>query len=324
MRTAWLGNSDRFLKVFGNVELLREYPYFLACAVPATFTAIAIAWIVTWFLKEELFPSAPIPMLYDLDLEAEYNMDPTSLVLFAIELLDIRKDREEAFERFVGAVGPGQPCQEAGLLHPEGATSVVLSASYATLSLIRVLPQPLPENGAEVWQRDRDAASCYFDRARAMNSDLDFPAITDERSGQTRSVDEFEMPSLNIAHRHSASESAYSGEGSMYSEQERVIRRRRQGQTKDELIFIDDVEGKDDIDNAWYLITGVGVIDTLSFSSWRRNQGSIKSRFSFLAGIVRARSGAPGRGGIVTPPVRLQHPDDHVQSPITTVQNFGR
>jgi len=28
-------------------------------------------------------------------------MDPTSLVLFAIELFDIRKDREEAFEWFV-------------------------------------------------------------------------------------------------------------------------------------------------------------------------------------------------------------------------------
>lgn len=28
-------------------------------------------------------------------------MDPTSLVLFAIELFDIRKDREEAFECFV-------------------------------------------------------------------------------------------------------------------------------------------------------------------------------------------------------------------------------
>ncbi|KIK17608.1 hypothetical protein PISMIDRAFT_685058, partial [Pisolithus microcarpus 441] len=48
-------------------------------------------------------PSAPIPMLYDPDLEVKYNMDPTSLVLFAIELLDIRKDKEEAFECFVRA-----------------------------------------------------------------------------------------------------------------------------------------------------------------------------------------------------------------------------
>ncbi|KAI6046460.1 hypothetical protein EDC04DRAFT_3136611 [Pisolithus marmoratus] len=47
------------------------------------------------------FPSAPIPMLYEPDVEVKYNMDPTNLVLFAIELLDIRKDREEAFECFM-------------------------------------------------------------------------------------------------------------------------------------------------------------------------------------------------------------------------------
>ncbi|KAI5999455.1 hypothetical protein EDC04DRAFT_2792760, partial [Pisolithus marmoratus] len=74
-----------------------------------------------------------------------------------------------------GAAGLGQLYLEAGLLHLEGAASVVLSASYATSSSIRVIPQPQPENGAEAWQRDRDAASRYFDRARAMNSDLDVP-----------------------------------------------------------------------------------------------------------------------------------------------------
>jgi len=37
----------------------------------------------------------------DPDPEDKYNMDPTSLVLFAIDLFDIRKDREEAFEYFV-------------------------------------------------------------------------------------------------------------------------------------------------------------------------------------------------------------------------------
>ena len=32
------------------------------------------------------------------ELEHQYNMDPTSLILIALELLDIRKDKEEAFE----------------------------------------------------------------------------------------------------------------------------------------------------------------------------------------------------------------------------------
>ena len=34
-------------------------------------------------------------------VEAKYNMDPTSLVLIALELCDIRDDKEEAFEYFV-------------------------------------------------------------------------------------------------------------------------------------------------------------------------------------------------------------------------------
>ncbi|KAI5999456.1 hypothetical protein EDC04DRAFT_2792763, partial [Pisolithus marmoratus] len=71
------------------------------------------------------------------------------------------------------------------------------------------------------------------------------------------------MPSLEIPHRHSAAESAYSGEGSMYSEQGRVM--------KDELIFIDDFKGE----GYWRRITGTAllVIGVLNFSSWRRNQG---------------------------------------------------
>jgi hypothetical protein len=35
------------------------------------------------------------------ELEHQYNMDPTSLVLIALELFDIRKDKEEAFECFL-------------------------------------------------------------------------------------------------------------------------------------------------------------------------------------------------------------------------------
>ncbi|KAI5999453.1 hypothetical protein EDC04DRAFT_2792695 [Pisolithus marmoratus] len=73
----------------------------------------------------------------------------------------------------------------------------------------------------------------------------------------------------------------------MYLEQEGVTQQRRQGQMKDELIFINDVKGKDDIDNAWYLcvpslvgagtaLLVIGIIGTLSFSSWRQNQGPTK------------------------------------------------
>jgi hypothetical protein len=43
--------ATRFPDTFGHNEFFRKYPYFLACAVPATFTAFA--WLVTFlFLKE--------------------------------------------------------------------------------------------------------------------------------------------------------------------------------------------------------------------------------------------------------------------------------
>ncbi|KAG2351492.1 hypothetical protein BDR07DRAFT_1443909 [Suillus spraguei] len=281
-------------------------------------------------IPQEISPCAPVPMLYDSSLEYKYNMDPTSLVLYAIELYDIRKDKEEAFECFVVAPWPppsatmklvthylpiqtsldhldaseegqrgtvsyyvqsvGGPAGlaklflEAGLLHLEGAASVFLSASYSTLSSIRVPPQPQPgEGGTEAWRRDREAAGRYFERAHALQPDLDIPVLPDEGIVHhgPGSTHELEMPSMEI--HPSTSESVYSGEDSLYSEQEIVPRRRRQ--KKEELIFMDEVKGKDDIDSAWYLyvpslvgagtaLLVVGVIGALSLSSWRRNQGS--------------------------------------------------
>lgn len=43
--------TERFPNVFGNSVFLKEYPYFLPCAVPATFSLVA--WLVAFiFLKE--------------------------------------------------------------------------------------------------------------------------------------------------------------------------------------------------------------------------------------------------------------------------------
>lgn len=48
-----------------------------------------------------LSPCAPNPFVYDLTLEQKYNMDPTSQVLTALELFDIHREKEEAFEYLV-------------------------------------------------------------------------------------------------------------------------------------------------------------------------------------------------------------------------------
>ncbi|KAJ7034993.1 hypothetical protein C8F04DRAFT_1099718 [Mycena alexandri] len=54
---------------------------------------------------ETLSPNIANTVVFDAseELEHQYNMDPTSLILIALELLDIRKDKEEAFEYFLRA-----------------------------------------------------------------------------------------------------------------------------------------------------------------------------------------------------------------------------
>ncbi|KAG7094875.1 hypothetical protein E1B28_005682 [Marasmius oreades] len=56
--------ADQFPNIFGHSKFLREYPYFLPCAVPAIFSAIA--WIVTLlFLKETVPAAIPISRLFN-------------------------------------------------------------------------------------------------------------------------------------------------------------------------------------------------------------------------------------------------------------------
>ncbi|PPQ68704.1 hypothetical protein CVT25_012105 [Psilocybe cyanescens] len=51
--------AERFPTLFGNNEFLKKYPYFLPCAVPATFSALA--WVVTFLFLKETVPS-PTPV----------------------------------------------------------------------------------------------------------------------------------------------------------------------------------------------------------------------------------------------------------------------
>jgi hypothetical protein len=52
-------------------------------------------------VSEALSPSAPNTLPYPSQTEERYNMDPTSLVLIALEFYDIRKDKDTAFEYFL-------------------------------------------------------------------------------------------------------------------------------------------------------------------------------------------------------------------------------
>jgi hypothetical protein len=280
----------------------------------------SIIWpsLIVGPIDVSLSPCVPNPFLYDPDLEHQYNMDPTSLVLIGLELFDIREKKEESFEFLVrawhqarvpsatlrltmhyfpsqvnfeftepdenvphgtithylqcigGPSGLAQLYLEAGMLHLEGAAKPLLSSSYSTLSSIRMPPHVPPgEDGNDARKRDREAASRYFERARTLQPGLEVPVLSPE------STPELEMPSLEI--HPSAPASVYSGD----SPPDRGVRRRRK---KEEMTLLDDVKA-DDTDNSWYLyvpglvgagtaLLVVGVVGALSFSTWRRNQGS--------------------------------------------------
>ncbi|KAF8896545.1 member of major facilitator superfamily multidrug-resistance, DHA1 sub-family [Infundibulicybe gibba] len=51
--------AEQFPRLFGNNEFLKKYPYFLPCAVPATFSVLA--WVVTFFFLKETVAS-PVPL----------------------------------------------------------------------------------------------------------------------------------------------------------------------------------------------------------------------------------------------------------------------
>ncbi|KAG1721342.1 major facilitator superfamily domain-containing protein [Suillus lakei] len=63
---------EQFPDVFGHSQFLKNYPYFLACAVPATFSALA--WVVTFlFLRETVHTRVTLGHL----LRGKYHEDMT-------------------------------------------------------------------------------------------------------------------------------------------------------------------------------------------------------------------------------------------------------
>ncbi|KAJ6513325.1 hypothetical protein C8R45DRAFT_963258 [Mycena sanguinolenta] len=268
-------------------------------------------------VPETLSPHVANSVVFDAsdELEHQYNMDPTSLILIALELLDIRKDKEEAFEYLLrawhqahtppatmklvsqylplqatvdlaesekpiayylrcigGSGGLAQLYLEAGLLHLEGAASALLASSSSSLSSLRVpIPLPSGEGSTAAWQRDREAAGKYFERARLLQPSLDIPVLPPPSGLISRNPSEqLEMPSIDL----------------QTSEPAQPRRRRKAKEDSTTLFDNRDPKVHDLEDNTWYLyvpglvgagtaLLVVGVISALSFSSWsRRNQGS--------------------------------------------------
>jgi len=102
--------ADQFPDLFGNSEFLRNYPYFLPCAVPATFTLFA--WVITFFFLKETSPN-PMPVG---------------------EFLGLRKPNKASRAR-----GPIEASEKPTTLRSLLTYEVVLaSANYASLSLVDI------------------------------------------------------------------------------------------------------------------------------------------------------------------------------------------
>lgn len=52
-------------------------------------------------VPEMMSPLQAYPYGGDVEVEKQYNIDPSSLALLGLELLDIRKEKAEAFEYFM-------------------------------------------------------------------------------------------------------------------------------------------------------------------------------------------------------------------------------
>ncbi|TDL25778.1 hypothetical protein BD410DRAFT_784801 [Rickenella mellea] len=276
-------------------------------------------------------PLFPGPLGINAEVEVQYNMDPTSLGLIAEDLLDIRKNKEEAFECFVrawhqaptslstlrlvthyvplgtilaptdgstpprgspeyyfqcigGPEGLARLYREAGLLHLEGAATMLMSSSYTALSSIRTVePHPsYTESGTERWRRDREAARRYFDRASQLCPQLDVPSLPSDVDDVGRRRQDLQMPSMEIP--YTSTPGSHNSPSPINKEEpDATLRPRRRRKDEGTTSMVQQAEAHDQEDNTWYLyIPGligagtallvVGVVSAISFSSWRKNQ----------------------------------------------------
>ncbi|KAF8207059.1 major facilitator superfamily multidrug-resistance, DHA1 sub-family [Mycena galopus ATCC 62051] len=112
--------AERFPELFGNNQFLRKYPYFLPCAVPATFSLIA--WVVTLlFLKETATgPSVlSLPRLFR-------RKDDVDIIKREMVLEDGAPGAERSHEQ--------APPLRALLIRPV----IVAASNYAFLSLVDI------------------------------------------------------------------------------------------------------------------------------------------------------------------------------------------
>lgn len=240
------------------------------------------------------------------DGEVKYALDPTSLVLIAQDLQDIRNDEAGAFEYLIRAWRQARPPQatmrlshsflppqssqedagsmdyyvgciggeqglaqlylEAGMLHMEGVASAASLFATSGLASVRLAESHSNSHHATSWEWNKDQEAARLFFERAQALD---PTIQPPTL-PLAPISHLKMPELDIANPGGDLASHVSSSSPPTKNQVPIPRRRR----KNELFYL-----KDDADDSWYLYvpgligagTAILVVCALGLTSWRRS-----------------------------------------------------
>lgn len=198
----------------------------------------------------------------------------------------------------------GQLYLEAGMLYLEGSAPSLLTLSSPGLSSLRTptLAHPQPffrsslldphasgsghtdQPGNEQWNYDQAHARRFFARARELHPTVDVPLLPASHSGSEPDSHDSPVASGESAeHRlRMPTVEVHSADADQDEVREKQVRRRRRkNEDTSSVSAVGEEYGGGD-DNMWYLylpgLVGAGtallVVGFLSFSSWRKGQGS--------------------------------------------------
>lgn len=122
--------ADQFPNIFGHSQFLKTYPYFLACAVPATFSMLA--WVVTFLFLQETVPTRVT--LWRL-LRGKHRKDSTPVKGPVTPTVPTGYLTAEDTTQRAKADGDPKPLPLRSLMIPR---VIIAAGNYATLSLFDI------------------------------------------------------------------------------------------------------------------------------------------------------------------------------------------
>ena len=127
--------AERFPELFGENKFFKEYPYFLPCAIPATFSLIA--WLVTFFFLKETLP-APISIsrLFNITSERKKLALQNAIGSTDPSVATVPRQNVKTVQNFDDDCSRAErPLPLRSLLTPR---VLIAAGNYASLSLVDI------------------------------------------------------------------------------------------------------------------------------------------------------------------------------------------